>query len=263
MINTGLVSITFRQLDPETIVPLVSQAELDAIEWGGDVHVPHGEVLRARSVRQLSLGAGIRMPSYGSYYRVGHGEPIAFVRIVDTALALGATVIRVWAGKQGSEDADETYWQRVIEDSIQIADVAEQAGLVIAYEFHANTLTDSYTSTQKLLEQVNHASVKTYWQPPTGVSIAENLEGLEALLPWLVNVHVFSWQPTEEGTERMPLAAMEDAWHQYFDLIATAEGDHHALLEFVRDGTPEQFLEDAKTLRQWVEPYTPDLPTVI
>ena len=43
---TGLVSVTFRDKTPAEIVSEVKKAGLDAIEWGGDVHVPHGDVKR-------------------------------------------------------------------------------------------------------------------------------------------------------------------------------------------------------------------------
>ena len=41
MIESGLVSITFRKLTVEKIIELVKEAGLQGIEWGGDVHVPH------------------------------------------------------------------------------------------------------------------------------------------------------------------------------------------------------------------------------
>lgn len=263
MIHTGLVSITFRQLDPKAIVDLVAQAGLEAIEWGGDVHVPHGEVHTAHRVRQMTLDAGIAIPSYGSYYRVGHNEPVPFPAIVETAVALGANVIRVWAGKRGSAEADDAYWRRVVEDSRRIADMAQEAGLMLAYEYHGKTLTDTNASAIKLLETVDHEAVKCYWQSPGGVSVAENLAALDTLLPWLANVHVFSWHVTGEGRERMPLAAMPDAWRQIFEKIDGAGKSAYALLEFVRDDSPEQFIEDAATLKQWVEPYRPDWPVTV
>ncbi|MGC9350050.1 MAG: sugar phosphate isomerase/epimerase family protein, partial [Anaerolineae bacterium] len=229
--------------------------------WGGDVHVPHGDEIRARTVRQITLDAGIKMPSYGSYYRVGHGEPIAFEAIVETAVALGAPLIRVWAGKQGSEEADATYWDKVVNDSRRIAGLAEQAGLSVAYEFHRNTLTDTYASAQKLLERVDHPAVKTYWQQPSGKTIAQNLEGIDDILPWLTNIHVNNSRATDEGKmERLPLAAASDAWRQYLEKVATTNRTHHAMIEFVRDNTPEQFLEDAKTLKEWAAPYAPPVP---
>ena len=48
--KTGLVSVTFRELASREIVALVANAGLDGIEWGGDVHVPHGELSTARQV---------------------------------------------------------------------------------------------------------------------------------------------------------------------------------------------------------------------
>lgn len=48
MKNIGLVSISFRNRTAEEIIEAVKNAGLNAIEWGGDVHVPHGNVSRAR-----------------------------------------------------------------------------------------------------------------------------------------------------------------------------------------------------------------------
>ena len=42
MIGSSLCSVTFRALTPEEVLELAARAELDAIEWGGDVHVPCG-----------------------------------------------------------------------------------------------------------------------------------------------------------------------------------------------------------------------------
>lgn len=57
MLLPGLVSITFRKLSPGEIVELVATAGLVGIEWGGDVHVPHGDFARAAEVRKLTEGA--------------------------------------------------------------------------------------------------------------------------------------------------------------------------------------------------------------
>ena len=112
MISSGLVSITFRKLSPREIVDLVAKAQLDAIEWGGDVHVPHGDLSAAKDVHKMTNDAGLSLSSYGSYYRVGHDEPVPFGEVLETAVELKAPTIRVWAGKKGSNDADEAYRQR-------------------------------------------------------------------------------------------------------------------------------------------------------
>ena len=77
MIQGGLVSASFRALAPGEIVDLVAQAGLAGIEWGGDVHVPHGDVACAREVYRRTVDAGLTVCSYGSYYRAGTGEPCA------------------------------------------------------------------------------------------------------------------------------------------------------------------------------------------
>ena len=65
-IKTGLVSITFRKKSPEEVVALVCDAGLDAIEWGGDIHAPHGDLAKAREIREMCDSRGIAIPSYGS-----------------------------------------------------------------------------------------------------------------------------------------------------------------------------------------------------
>ena len=74
MIRGGLVSITFRKLNSREIVDLMTRTNLVGIEWGGDVHVPHGEIALARDVAQMTRDAGLLVAAYGSYYRVGVSE---------------------------------------------------------------------------------------------------------------------------------------------------------------------------------------------
>jgi len=228
---------------------------LKAIEWGGDIHVPYGDIARAREVRRATEDAGLRVAAYGSYYRVGHEEPGPFQTALETAMALGAPAIRVWAGKLWSHEADAAYWGRVVEDSRRIADLAADAGVNVAYEFHSRTLTDTNEAARALLQAAAHPNIKTYWQPPQGSTVQYNLAGVDAVAPWLLNIHVFHWR-REEGDPprvvRLPLAEGETAWRQYLRRIADIDRDHYALLEFVRDDAAEAFLQDAAVFRRWL-----------
>lgn len=250
MIHPGLVSVTFRKLSPPEIVALVQQAGLSGIEWGGDVHVPHGDLDRARAVAALTQEAGLRVMAYGSYYRLGHERDLPFERALDTAQALGAPAIRVWAGDQPSAQADAAYWARMVEEARRIGDLAGQAGLRVVFEFHSGTLTDSNDSARRLIEQVAHPAVGMYWQPVVGQDVAYNLAGLRAMLPWLVNAHVFHWGPTTQ--DRHPLADGADEWRQYLAVMRASGRPHGALLEFVPGEAPEAFLRDAATLKAWL-----------
>ena len=248
MIHTGLVSITFRKLSPAQIVELVSESGLEGIEWGGDIHVPHGDVARAREVRKITADAGLSIPSYGSYYRAGLAEPAPFEAVLATVVELAAPVIRVWAGKQGSAEADDDYRKMVIDDSARIADLAASSGITVAYEFHPNTLTDTVDSTLDLLKTASRDNLKTYWQPQTDVPAETCLAELNAVLGRLSHVHAFYWVGGPKG--RRPLADGAGDWKRYFQALA-AGGDRYVMLEFVKDDSPEMFIQDAATLRSW------------
>ena len=256
MIRGGLVSITFRKLFPRAIIDLVTRAGHTGIEWGGDVHVPHGEIVVAREVAQMTQDAGLLVAAYGSYYRVGVSEKdgLAFAHVLESAIALGAPTVRVWAGNRGSADADESYRAAVIEDARRIAVLAHAAGITVSFEYHRNTLTDTNDSAHRLLEEVGHPNVRTYWQPPLAISLAECLEGLDAVSDYLSNAHVFQWTAASPAAiaDRRPLAEGAEVWRQYLERIAATDRDHFALIEFVRDDAPEQFLADSRVLSAWL-----------
>jgi sugar phosphate isomerase/epimerase len=252
MIHTGLCSVTFRQLKPGEIISLVSRAGLKGIEWGGDVHVKPGEIEMARTVRKMTKDAGIEVESYGSYYRVaGVGdENTPFEAVLETAVALGAPGIRVWAGTKCSADADPDYRSRVADETRRIADLANKERVTISFEFHGGTLTDTGESAADLLEAVGHPNVFSYWQVPAGQTFLQRMAGLKAILPWLSNLHVFWWQ--NEPRKRLALARGEEEWREYFHVAAIGGKDVYAFLEFVRNDDPVSFLEDAETLKRWV-----------
>jgi sugar phosphate isomerase/epimerase len=255
MIRPGLVSITFRQLSPQEIIELVQRAELRGIEWGGDVHVPHGETATAREVLRATKAAGLEVAAYGSYYRVGASEDegLSFKHVLHTAIELEAPLVRVWAGNKNSEDADDEYFNLVVRETQYITEKAAAAGIKIATEFHGGTLCNTADSTRRFLDAVNDPNFQTLWQPVAGLSTPEAASGLQELLPQLANLHVFQWHKTDDGIERSPLEEGSAAWQEYLSLAANSGRDHYALLEFVRDDAPGQFLRDAATLRNWCE----------
>lgn len=265
MILSGLVSITFRQLSPEQLLDLMVQAGLKAIEWGGDVHVPHGDSAEAHRVGKMTTERGLTVSAYGSYYRVGHpesavdadGKPAIFEAIVETAAALGAPKIRVWAGNQGTDKASPAYFEQVVQDSQRIAAIGQSAGIQIAYEYHGNTLTDSDDAARHLLDAVNldatnlDPAILSYWQPRRLGTLENDLAGISAVQPWLSDVHVFSWHP--KSGDRLPLAERATDWQRYLQRLNQIPGDRFALLEFVQDDEPDNFLRDAATLKRWLE----------
>lgn len=254
MIHSGLVSITFRGLSPFEIVELTGKAGLEGIEWGADVHVPHGNLKKAREVARATADVGLCVAAYGSYYRVGVSETqgLAFEKVLETAVALKAPTVRVWAGDKGSQYTSPYLRQTIVEESRRIADMAGAEGISISFEYHADTLTDTNASAMQLLGEVRHDNVWTYWQPPGGAPAEYCLEGLQAVLTRLSNVHVFHWLKKGDDIERRELAEGAEHWQRYLKVIKRSGRDHYAMLEFVMDDSPENFLKDARILKSWL-----------
>lgn len=259
---TGLVSITFRNLSPRDLVELVARAGMDGFEWGGDVHVPHGDENRAKEVRTLTEQAGLKTACYGSYYHLGlkdtdrktpFGDNPDFHSVLDTALCLGAPMIRVWAGKIASKNATEEDRQCVISDTFRCADLCRGTGVQLAFEYHGNTLTDTIESGRALVEATRHPQVTTLWQPPNCQPKDHCLASLESVVDTVSNVHVFHWLCRSGQIDRRPLNEGEDRWLDYLQRLQKTGRDRWALIEFVSGGKPEQFLEDAATLKRWIE----------
>ncbi|MBR6767192.1 MAG: sugar phosphate isomerase/epimerase [Clostridia bacterium] len=247
-LKTGLVSISFRNLEPEKIIALAAACGLDAIEWGGDVHVPHGDVRQACEVREMTRKAGLEVSAYGSYYRLtdAEGTPEG---VIACAKALGAPMIRVWAGNRGSADASCEDRAMVIKNARRMADMARAEGIGIVFEFHGGTLADTAESAIGLLKDIDRPNVFTHWQPPVGMPDRECLDSLRAVSRLVPYIHVFTWN----DRERLPLEAGTEKW---MPLLREAEGwgrDIYALLEFVMNDEPGQLKEDAECLRRWLE----------
>ena len=248
MIKTGLVSITFRDLSVAEVVNAAKEAGLEGIEWGGDVHVPAGDIAAAENARKLTEEAGLKSFAYGSYFRPGECKDAAeeFKPVLATAVALGAPVIRVWAGAKWSWQADETYWNKVIADTQIICDMAAEENINIAYEYHGWSLTDNPMSARDAKFNVNRDNMRLYWQPNYCCSKEDNELALQILMPFMDYVHVFYWAP---AGERLPFEGALDIWKKYIELLKADNKDHCIMMEFVKDGKVEQLYEDVKALK--------------
>lgn len=251
----GLVSVTFRQLSPEQIVQAAKDAGLEVLEWGGDVHVPVGDLKRAREVAALTRNEGLETICYGSYYKVGHegegGNP-AFADVLETAVALGASCIRVWAGTRGSNEADEEYFRRVCNDANRIAGLAQTRGVRIAFEFHEGTLNDSATGAARLLGALPHPNIFSLWQPLASLGRAQQTLSLRAVLPRLQHLHVYHWLPGSP-IDRRPLAEGAEAWREWMGIASESGRRYDALLEFVPGDDPAILPRESATLGNLLE----------
>ncbi len=253
MLYPGLVSITYRQLNPKQLIALCKSNSLTAIEWGGDVHVPHGDLDTAARVAQMTRAAGISMPSYGTYYKAGaYGENYRaeFKKILRTACALDTPALRLWAGSKNSEVITEDERGALIRELRNCADMAAEHGKIITFERHNGTLTNRAASALAMIEEIGRENVRTHWQPSQFLSHEENCAGLSLLLPYIDCVHVFAWEGT--NSQRFTLAEHHDRWADYLSILKGAKQDIYLLMEFTPTNDPAELPTEAETLLSWL-----------
>lgn len=266
MITPGICSITLKDAEVDEMIALCLKCSLESIEWWGGEHVPPGNVRRAEEVGRKTRQAGLSVAAYGSYYRAGvsEGEGLGFNAVIDSAQALGAPTVRVWAGRRNRADCTADELRAVIDDILRIAEIAATRGLSVTLEFHGGTLTDSAANAVLLSTELVHPAILFSWQPPHGFALPESLAGLESLRSRLSTLHVYHWtigsyernlyNESErrlvypDDYHRHPLADGVDAWSAFLSCARGSGRSHHALLEFVRGDSREQVEKDAAVL---------------
>ncbi len=246
---TGLTSISYRPHSVEEIIALAAKCGLTGIEWGGDVHVPAGDVAIATAVAAQTKAAGLRVLSYGSYYKLGQrqgAQAIAatFAPVLESAVALSAPLIRIWAGDCGSAACTEAMRTEWVAELKQVCAIAAECGLKVGLEYHRNTLTDCHQSAARLLEEAACDNLYTYWQMNPDLPFETHLAEISALKHAICGVHVFHWV---KGNVRETLAEHIPEWNAY---LAALKGlDVPYILEFVKDDTFVQGEVEAASLK--------------
>jgi sugar phosphate isomerase/epimerase len=252
--HPGLCSVTFRKLPPEQIIDLAAGCGIEGIEWAGDVHVAPGDYGTARRVRQLTEEAGLSVISYGSYIAPPSDDEEAFSVVVETAHALGASNIRIWPGSRNRESVTYSAEERRHTAQLirRMARHANDASITISLEYHPNSLTDDLSSAHKLMEEIADSNAYLYWQPRPGLPLEDALGEIHAIGNQVSHVHVFAW---DRERRRYPLADQQEYWRTV--LTAAPEtrwhGKRYAMLEFVKDDSPDQFRDDASTFSRLLE----------
>ncbi|WMS44564.1 TIM barrel protein [Acuticoccus sp. MNP-M23] len=249
--HAGLVSVTFRHLAPGDVAALARRAGLAAIEWGADVHVPPGDAANAGAVAELTRNAGLTVAAYGSYLRMPTSTEAEVDSVMDTAVQLGAPMVRIWPGERGR--ASHTYTPAERADVARAIDKAAASaakhGLSLGLEYHPDTLTDNQASSAALMADITAPNVYLYWQPSPGIDEAAALDELDALGRHVAHLHVFAW---DGAKARYPLQTAHSQWQRYIAAVPQGRwtGPRYAMLEFVAGDDPGAFLEDAETLKK-------------
>ncbi len=247
----GLVSVSFRELLPDQILSVAKKNGLEAIEWGGDVHVPFGKLDVAEAVRQKSKAEGLLIPEYGSYYELGNSLSADIDGVIASARSLETSIVRLWAFHKNRTNTTDEEYMAIVADAKRICDLAPD--ITFCLECHINSLTEDYRDTLQFLTDVDRNNLKMFWQPNQWKSHEENKEACRALLSYICAVHVFSWEMVDGNLTCLPLAAHADRWKEYIEIIKqTPMVSMPMMLEFMHDGRVESLPETANTLLSWL-----------
>lgn len=236
----GFTTVTFRKKSRREVCEIAAENNIKYLEWGGDIHLPPDDMNARNEAVSLQREYGLSCASYGSYYRLGMNDFELWEKIVGTARAVGADIIRIWAGSKSSAKTTDDELMKMVEETRKLADAAE--GLTVAFEFHKNTYNDCGKCTADFLKAVGRENVKTYWQP---MSAGADLENLAEVMPYLVTVHIFQW---DRIGKRYSLKKGERIWREYLAAVRASEREVNFIMEFVKRDSPRQFKRDAKTL---------------
>jgi sugar phosphate isomerase/epimerase len=245
----GLCSVTFRSMTPQAVIDLAAANGIKGIEWGGDIHVPPGDLENARDVGERTAKAGLTVSSYGSYIFAPDFAPEDVTTVLETAKALGTGHIRIWPGSRKRPSVDYSPGERrTATDALaKIARQADNYGMTIGLEYHPNSLTDTLPSALQLMQDLPMSNLYFYWQPAPSLPLDQALGEIAALGTRICHLHVFAWL---SDASRLPLRERADYWRACADALPVSNWGKtaYAMLEFVRGDDVGQFSEDAVTL---------------
>jgi len=253
MIKSGVCSVTFRDKEPKEIIEIVSKAGIQSIEWGSDVHVKAGDVKTAQKVREWSEDAGVDVSSYGSYYRLGMNHDVA--PYLESAKALGARQIRIWGGLNPSSYMSFDVRLELIREAKEISRMAAAYGISLSTECHSGTVTDIPESLLYFMYEVNEPNFCSYWQELLHIQEERQLHSLKTLYSSgkLTNLHVYQFDNMKMQRKQTLLREGRDKWMERLMVFKSDIQTRYAILEFVKDGDLESFIDDAKVLTEIIE----------
>lgn len=243
MFETGLVSVSFRSLEPTEIVKLCAENDLGYIEWGSDIHAPCDNFAKLEEIVALQENSGLKCSSYGTYFRIGANDCPELYSYIKAAKMLGADILRLWCGDKNYTDMTDDERSFIISESKKAAKIAEDEGVTLCMECHNKTFTNHVDGALRLMSEVDSANFCMYWQPNQYRTLDENFEYARKIAKHTKVIHVFNWS----GKNKYPLGKAVDLWKKYLSFF---DGTQKLLLEFMPDGRPESLKDEAEALRR-------------
>ncbi len=239
----GLCSVSFRKNTPEEIVAAMVDAGLEYIEWGSDVHAPKDDIENLKYLVKLTEQKGIKISSYGTYFRIGTTPTEELYEYIKAARVLGTDILRVWCGDKNFEEYTDAQKEEFYSLCRECAEIAEREGVTLCMECHNNTLTNDVSGSLELMQKINSKNFLMYWQPNQKRDLEYNVSCAEKLCEYVVNVHTMHYN---EDVKQVSLEEGIGAWRKYLEKLGEGK---LLLLEFMPDGRIESLKGQAAALK--------------
>lgn len=241
----GLCSVTFRKKSAEEVVAIAKKADIDYIEWGGDVHVKTEE--DARKVKALCDTAGIKISSYGSYFNCAEYNEEKWHKVCGITKALGAPSVRVWLGRKDSEKIGESEYKALLESTAKMCDIASAYGILVCPECHGNTFNNNTDAFLRFSKELQRDNFRTYFQSRY-FRMEYDLDRIDRTFSVTENVHV-----SYRDLKREQLFRKKDK--NYLDTLLKKFREKNfsgiVMVEFVAFDSEKRFYEDIKKLKSY------------
>lgn len=240
-----MTSLTLKNENIINVVKIAKEAGIEGIEWGvSDTHMKLCDKKSAEEIKKASSEYAVEIFSLGSYCYMEEKEECDDA--LETAVLLGAPIIRIWAGKLPPCECDDEYRNKIISNTIYMADKAKKHNIVLGFEYHPWTLTETADDALALINDIGKDNVGLYWQPTNRISAEENVRDRNRVIPYFVgNIHI---QNSIRDKYHEKLSLIEDRLKLFFDDIKNE--DYRVMIEFVKDGSIENLFDDARVLRK-------------
>lgn len=245
--KAGVCTIALKAYSIEDALLMIKKAGASCVEvWGGEHSPMMYDTDECRKLSSLISDTSLEVVCFGSYYKVG--EEIEMRDIIlsaenqcEAAKAMGAPLIRIWAGACNYEDASSSYVDSVIESLRLFGDVASEKGIGVVLERHENTLTNSYEGVTKLFERIKHPTVSLNYQipaPRTGKYYREkSVQDFASFLPISTHAHLQNYVGSENSNWQ-PRAFLEEGIIDYKEFGRVAKETSYngaVMVEFLAD----------------------------
>lgn len=239
----GVASVTFRNKTVPETVEIAKNAGVEYIEWGGDVHVKTLE--DAKRAKKLCDENGIKICSYGSYYRVGCGDKSKWEEICLIADAMNASSVRVWLGEKDSEETTQAEYERILEDLKYICAVAQKYNLLVCPECHDNTYNNNTDAFLKIKNEMKADNFKTYFQSRY-FRFGYDIDRIERTFDFIENVHVSYRDLVIEQRFRK-----KDKYYldKLIKKLSEMNFEGVVLIEFTKGSEEKHFLKDVEKIK--------------